>query len=80
MDLKYSANVLVGKHLGVRVCVFISTFIYGIQCFGCLKNLFKSNNIHSEQFQYSEKYIVLVFIIYLNIAQLHVAYSIREFS
>ena len=39
----------------------------------------KVNNIRSEQFQYSEKYIVLVFIIYLNIELLHVAYSIRYF-
>ena len=26
MDLKYSANVLVGKRLGVRVCVFAASF------------------------------------------------------
>ena len=37
----------------------------------------KVNNIRSELFPYSEKYIVLVFIIYLNIELLHVAYSIR---
>ena len=49
-------------------------------CLGCLKNLIKSNNIRSEQFQYSEKYIVLVFIIYMNIELLHVAISIREFA
>ena len=32
------------------------------------------------KFQYSEKYIVLVFIIYLKIEYLHVAYNIPEFS
>ena len=50
-----------------------------MHCFGCLKNLIKSN-IRSEQFQDSRKYIVLVFIIYMNIELLHVAYSIQEFS
>ena len=48
--------------------------------FGSLKYLIKSNNTRSKQFQYSEKYIVLVFKIYMNIELLHVAYSIREFS
>ena len=38
------------------------------------------NNIRSEQFWYSENYIVLVFTKYLNIELLHVAYSIREIS
>ena len=34
---------------------------------GSLKNPIKVNNIGSEQFQHSEKYVVLVFIKYLNI-------------
>ena len=68
------------KHLSDQLILDIRTLIYGMYCFGYLKNLIKSNNIRSEQFQYSEKYIVLVFIIYMNIELLHVAYSIREFS